>query len=153
MIIAILCQIIYARQTANSPNITSDTWPVAISTQLAQCFGIITACSPQFKPFMDSLRSTGMRIDGMTRYGTSQKGYGSQSASRVPTLHSRSRRLSEIHELVPLPAKDSHHQATVTTATGGHDWDAESQTSQSRIIREVRTWTVTDAPRSSGGIS
>ena len=118
MIIAILCQIIYARQTANSPNITSDTWPVAISTQLAQCFGIVTACSPQFKPFMDSLRSTGMRIDGMTRYGTSQKGYGSQSASRVPTLHSRSRRLSEIHELVPLPAKDSHHQATVTTAHG-----------------------------------
>lgn len=148
-----MCQIIYARQTVHSTNITADTWPVAISTQLAQCFSIVTACSPQFKPFMDSLRSTGMRIDGMTRYGTSQKGYGSQSASRMPTLRSRSRRLSEAHELVPLPAKDHQHQATVTTAGAGHDWDAESQTSQSRIIREVRTWTVTEAPRSSGGDS
>lgn len=153
VIVAILCQIIYARQTAHSTNITSDTWPVAISTQLAQCFSIVTACSPQFKPFMESLRSTGMRIDGMTRYGTSQKGYGSQSASRVPTLRSRSRHRSEVHELVSLPAKDNHHQATVTTAGAGYDWDAESQTSQSRIIREVRTFTVTDAPRSSGGES
>ncbi|KAH8422279.1 uncharacterized protein LDX57_000037 [Aspergillus melleus] len=153
VIVAILCQIVYARQTAHSTNITSDTWPVAISTQLAQCFSIVTACSPQFKPFMESLRSTGMRIDGMTRYGTSQKGYGSQSASRASTLGSRSRHRSEVHELVSLPAKDSHHQATVTTAGAGYDWDAESQTSQSRIIREVRTFTVTDAPRSSGGES
>ncbi|KAA8651162.1 uncharacterized protein ATNIH1004_000040 [Aspergillus tanneri] len=152
VIVAILCQIIYARQTLDSADPTSDTWPVTISTQVSQCFSIVTACSPQFKPFLDSLRSTGMRIDGMTRYGTSQKGYGSQSTSRVPTLHSRNRRRSEAHEMAPIIAKDTH-QTTVTSPGMRRDWDAESQTSQTRIIREVRTWTITEDPRSSGGDS
>ncbi|KAE8417379.1 hypothetical protein BDV36DRAFT_256811 [Aspergillus pseudocaelatus] len=145
VIIMIVCQLVYATKTADSPDPSHETWPVAISTQLVQSLSIVTACSPQFKPFLDSLRSTGMRLDGMTSYGHSQKGYGSYAASRA-----RSRRgtdHSDAHELVPLPMQDTH-QATVTTSTPSLGWDGESQSSQTHIIHEIRTWTVTEVRRS-----
>ncbi|KAG2415088.1 hypothetical protein HFD88_006279 [Aspergillus terreus] len=150
VIAAILCQLIYARKTAHTPDPTSDTWPVAVSTQLAQCLSVVTACSPQFKPFLDSLRSTGMRVDGMSRYNKSY-GYGSNLGSRVrtATANTRSRRRSDANELMPIQLKETQspthtHQATVTTMGAAQDWDAESQSSQTRIIREVRTFTVTE---------
>ncbi|KAL4895746.1 hypothetical protein BDV59DRAFT_191657 [Aspergillus ambiguus] len=146
VIIAILCQLIYSRKTLNTTDPTLDTWPVTISTQMVQCLSAITACSPQFKPFLDSLRSTGMRVDGMSRYNKSY-GYGSQSASRArtTTANTRSRPHSNVNELVPIPLKETH-QATVTTMGTAQEWDAESQSSQTRIIREVRTFTITEAP-------
>lgn len=122
---------------------------MAVSTQLAQCLSVVTACSPQFKPFLDSLRSTGMRVDGMSRYNKSY-GYGSNLGSRVrtATANTRSRRRSDANELMPIPLKEAQqthtHQATVTTMGAAQDWDAESQSSQTRIIREVRTFTVTE---------
>ncbi|KAF9890417.1 hypothetical protein FE257_006085 [Aspergillus nanangensis] len=152
VIVAILCQLIYAHRTSHTTDPTRDTWSVTVATQLAQCFSVSTACSPQFKPFLDSLQSTGMRIDGMSRYNKSYDGYGSYTNSRIrTTANSRTRPQSEINELVPIPLK-GRHQATVTLG-GSQDWDAESHSSQTHIIREVRTFTVTEAPRSSVGSS
>ncbi|KAE8163871.1 hypothetical protein BDV40DRAFT_287404 [Aspergillus tamarii] len=145
VIIMIVCQLVYATKTADSPDPSHETWPVAISTQLVQSLSIVTACSPQFKPFLDSLRSTGMRLGGMTSYGHSQKGYGSYSASRARSRRGTDR--SDAHELVPLPMQDTH-QATVTTSTPSLGWDGESQSSQTHIIHEIRTWTVTEVRRS-----
>ncbi|KAE8373573.1 hypothetical protein BDV26DRAFT_296803 [Aspergillus bertholletiae] len=146
VIIMIICQLVYARQTSESPDLTHETWPVAISTQLVQSLSIVTACAPQFKPFLDNLRSTGMRLGGMTSYGHSQKEYGSYSVTR-----GRSRRVtvpSDTHELVPLPEQDAH-QTTVTASRPSLGWDAESQSSQTHIIHETRTWAVTEVRRAS----
>ncbi|GMF76353.1 unnamed protein product [Aspergillus oryzae] len=145
VIIMIICQLVYASKTIDSPDPSHETWPVAISTQLVQSLSIVTACSPQFKPFLDSLRSTGMRLGGMTSYGHSQKGYGSYSASRARSRRGTVR--SDTHELVPLPMQDTH-QATVTISTPSLGWDGESQSSQAPIIHEIRTWTVTEVRRS-----
>ncbi|PKY03464.1 hypothetical protein P168DRAFT_318925 [Aspergillus campestris IBT 28561] len=141
VIVAILIQLIYASKTAHSTDVTFDTWPVAVATQLTQCLSIVTACSPQFKPFLDSLRSTGMSLEGKSRHGSSQKGYGSQTSTRFRRGISQ----SEAHELMPLPLRGTS-QTIVSTAGISPDSDAESQGSQSRIIREVRTWTITEAP-------
>lgn len=82
-----------------------------------------------------------MSLEGKSRYGSSQKGYGSQSSARFRRGISQ----SETHELMPLPLQGTN-QTVVSTAGISPDSDAESQGSQSRIIREVRTWTVTETP-------
>lgn len=143
VIAATICQLIYVNKTINSEDPTFDTWSATVSTQLVQCLSVVTACSPQFKPFMDSLRSTGMRIDGLTSYNmASTKRHGLSSLRYHSTFHG-----SEVHELTPVrPVKDTY-ETTVTASGAISDGDAESQSSQTHIIREVRTFTVTETVR------
>lgn len=141
VIIAIIFQIVYASQTAWG-DFTFDAWSVAISTQVAQTVSIVTACSPQFKPFLDSLESTGMGL-GMTssnNHGSKHRTYG---ISTFKTSRRTADTRSETHELVSVPHEETHR----TMVTSAPDDDAESQSSQTNIIRETRTWTVT------GGLS
>ncbi|KAJ5456637.1 hypothetical protein N7530_011911 [Penicillium desertorum] len=136
VIIAIIFQLAYPSQTS-SGDFTFDAWSVAIATQVAQAMSIVTACSPQFKPFLDSLQSTGMGL-GMTssnNNGSKHKTYG-MSTFRTSRRTADTR--SETHELVSVPHEGTH-RAMVTSAP---DEDAESQSSQSNIIVET-TWTVT----------
>ncbi|CAG8909247.1 unnamed protein product [Penicillium egyptiacum] len=132
VIVAIIFQLAYANQTT-SGDFTFDAWSVAISTQVAQAMSIVTACSPQFKPFLDSLQSTGMGL-GMTssNNGSKDRTYG---MSTFKTSRRTADTRSETHELVSVP--HGTHQAMVTS-----DEDAESQSSRSNIIVET-TWTVT----------
>ncbi|KAB8068297.1 hypothetical protein BDV29DRAFT_184782 [Aspergillus leporis] len=141
VIAGIIGQLVYTNKTTISINPTSATWSAIISTQIVQCLSVVTACSPQFKPFMDSLRSTGMRIDGMTTSNmTFTKRYGISSTRIKSTLHS-----NEDHDLAPIIK--GGHQITVTAAGAISECDAESQSSQTHIIREIRTFSVTESPR------
>lgn len=136
VIIAIIFQLVYARQTARG-DFTYDAWAVAVSTQVAQTVSILTACSPQFKPFLDSLQSSGMGL-GMTssnNYGSRHKTYGMSKTFRR-TADTR----SETHELVSVPREGINQ----TMVVSGPDADAESQSSRSNMIMETRTWTVTE---------
>jgi hypothetical protein len=138
-VVAVICQLVYAGQTKDTKDPSWDTWTVAISTQLAQALSIITSCSPQFKPFLDSLRSSGMSL-GDSSYGSKQRTYGATSYQKSSrTGHTHDTR-SDTHELVTMNA-DSMNYTTVVSAV---DCDSESQSSQAQIIREVRTWTVTE---------
>lgn len=142
VIIAIICQLAYASHTSSSSDSTFDTWTVAVSTQMAQGLSIVTACAPQFKPFLDNLRSSGMGL-GMSSYD----GYGSKHKTYGMSTFKASRRTqdtrSDTHELVSLPREETHR----TVVTSAPDDDAESQSSQSNIIVETRTWTVTEGLR------
>jgi hypothetical protein len=142
VIIAIICQLAYASQLPSSSDSTFDSWAVTVSTQVAQTLSIVTACSPQFKPFLDNLRSSGMGL-GMT-----SSNYGSKHRTYAVSTFKNSRRMqgtqgSETHELVSMP-----HQGTETIVTSTREDDNESQSSQSRIIMETRTWTVTGGVQS-----
>ncbi|KXG47464.1 uncharacterized protein PGRI_013340 [Penicillium griseofulvum] len=142
VIIAIICQLAYASQLHSSSDSTFESWAVAVSTQVAQTLSIVTACSPQFKPFLDNLRSSGMGL-GMT-----SSNYGSKHRTYAVSTFKNSRRMqgtqgSETHELVSMP-----HQGTETVVTSTREDDNESQSSQSRIIMETRTWTVTGGVQS-----
>lgn len=110
-----------------------------MSTQVAQTVSIVTACSPQFKPFLDSLQSSGMGL-GLTssnNHGSKHKTYG---MTTFKTFRRTADTRSETHELVSVPHEGTN-QAMVTSAP---DEDAESQSSRSNIIMETRTWTVTE---------
>lgn len=144
VVIAIICQLAYAKDTKGSGDPSWDTWTVVVSTQMTQGLSIVTACSPQFKPFLDSLRSSGMSLGG-TSYGSRQRTYAG-TTYKVSRGHRTGETPSETHELVTMPG-DTVNQTIVTSSP---DCDAESQTSQSQIIREVRTWTVTETRREYG---
>lgn len=137
VIIAIIFQLVYATETSEG-DYTYDAWTLTISTQVAQCVSIVTACSPQFKPFLDSLQSSGMGF-GMTssnNHGSKQKTYGTTFKTFRRTADTQ----SETHELVSV----SHEGTNQTLVTSAPDEDAESQSSRANIIMETRTWTVTE---------
>lgn len=76
---------------------------------------------------------------GDSGYGSKQRTYGGTSSHKLSRAgHTRDAQ-SDTHELITINA-DSTNYTTVTSAV---DCDAESQSSQAQIIREVRTWTVT----------
>lgn len=138
VIIAIIFQIVYASQTSQG-DFPYDAWTLTMSTQVAQTVSIVTACSPQFKPFLDSLQSSGMGL-GMTssnNYGSKHKTYG---MTTFKTFRRTADTRSETHELVSVP----HEETNQTMVTSAPDVDAESQSSRTNIIMETRTWTVTE---------
>ncbi|KAB8248158.1 hypothetical protein BDV35DRAFT_174795 [Aspergillus flavus] len=148
VILAIIGQLVYANRTIDSSDQISDTWPLAICTQLTQCLSVVTACSPQFKPFMDSLRSTGLRVDAITRHDTSHIGYNHSSPPVKSQSHSQDQSGAEVHELTSI-GRNKSYRHTTTIITAKRDSDAGSDSSEAHIIREVRTWAVTASPRSS----
>lgn len=148
MIIAIIGQLAYAHRTIDSSDPISGTWPLAICTQLTQCLSVVTACSPQFKPFMDSLRSMGLRIDGITRQDTSRVGYNHSSVGMKSQLQSQDHASAEVHEMTSI-GRNKSYRHTTTILTTKRDSDGDSDSSEVHIIREVRTWAVTASPRNS----
>ncbi|KAL5355609.1 hypothetical protein BJX96DRAFT_141554 [Aspergillus floccosus] len=135
VVIATVIEIIYTRDVRHSTDPTYDYCSVTVVSQVVQCASIVTACWGQLKPFLNQLKSNGLRIQGVEYQYSSMKGQSSRSYGRSGTHHSR----EDCHELVPTASR-GQHLATVSAAPG---WDAHSQSSQTGIIRETRTWLVT----------
>ncbi|KAJ1710652.1 hypothetical protein G4B11_002064 [Aspergillus flavus] len=148
VIAASACQAFYANQVVESPDPTFDTSLFTISTQVAQCLGLITCCSPQMKPFIESLRSFGFYVDGRPRHGS--------SGVRHDELLARPRKQEDLfhqqHELGTISPFNSSYQTAVTASPSKRDWDAGSQSSQAHIIHEIRTWTVTESVKNTSPV-
>ena len=143
--IATICQLAYAERLKSTTDPSWDAWAVTICTQMVQALSIVTACSPQFKPVLDSLRSSGMGIGGSS-YGSRQRTYAYGTHYKASRAIRTNDTRSDTHELVPMPEPRSQ---TVVTTTPEADNDAESQSSGSQIIRETRTWQITESRRDS----
>ncbi|OOF90396.1 hypothetical protein ASPCADRAFT_400843 [Aspergillus carbonarius ITEM 5010] len=105
-------------------------WEAAVCAQVVQCLGIIVACVPHLKPFMDGLQSTGLRMYYLPGETSRRGEYGYSSKGGTTG-----------HELSGLPGVVN--STTVFADQRQTDWDDTlSQNSQSHIIRETRTWVV-----------
>ncbi|GMG27558.1 unnamed protein product [Aspergillus oryzae var. brunneus] len=148
VIAASACQAFYANQVVESPDPTFDTSLFTISTQVAQCLGLITCCSPQMKPFIESLRSFGFYVDGRPRHGS--------SGVRHDELLARPQKQEDLfhqqHELGTISPFNSSYQTAVTASPSKREWDAGSQSSQAHIIHEIRTWTVTESVKNTSPV-
>ncbi|BCS25686.1 uncharacterized protein APUU_50397S [Aspergillus puulaauensis] len=150
----LLAQITLIHKTIHSPDPTSHTWPVAVCTQLALCLSNVTASAPQFVPILRSLQSTGMRLDGITRYTHTSSSNAQDSRSRYFFSASASARRTRAESGLEL--EDFPLASTRTTVTGGYegytlddrvreeDKDDGSQSSQAGIIRATRTFGITE---------
>ncbi|KAG2014504.1 hypothetical protein GB937_006730 [Aspergillus fischeri] len=134
VIIATIIEIVFSRDVRHSTDPTYDYCPTTIVSQVVQCASIVTACWGQLKPFLNQLKSNGLRIQGVEYQYSTGKGQSSRSYGRSGTNHSR----EEHHELVPVASGQN-----LTTVSASPAWDADSQSSQTGIIRETRTWVVT----------
>ncbi|GIK00962.1 hypothetical protein Aspvir_004992 [Aspergillus viridinutans] len=140
---ALMAQVYFIHRTINSSDATSETWSVTVASQLVQCLSIMTTSAPQFIPFLRQLQSTGMRLDGLTRYTISSHHKSSRSRYYLSTDRRRTGNESS-HELDNIPLATTKTVVTSNLNGSEDDHDNESQSSQTGIIREIRTWTVTE---------
>jgi hypothetical protein len=146
-----IIQIVLLNQASASRNPTFDLWPFVTSTQAIQCISFVTACIPYLKPFLKSLESGLFRADDLHGFGTTFMDSQSRGASSSKGLSSKGK-TSLSTKIKSLPSlnleldtlSSAQLQYTASTATGGkhHGWHRLSQSSQSRMITETRSWTV-----------
>jgi len=119
-----------------------------------QNLGIITACIPYIKPFLESLESGMIRTDDLRRRGDGVYASGSNShimnnlssGTGISKKSSPSRFDCSQSRPIAQPGAPSADQdyTTITSASPRqnrhNEWDAESQRSSSRIIKQTTTW-------------
>lgn len=139
-----------------------------MSTLLAQCLGIVSACILYLKPFLKSLNSGMMRNDDLrrreeTNVSSSHKKYASKT--KATPKKKMSRLLNSVTDissattiakdgnfppnLKGIPLKDypmrndlrNDHQVSVVAQPGTNEWEATSQLSRSNMIRQTKTFT------------
>ncbi|KAL9129042.1 MAG: hypothetical protein Q9217_002412 [Psora testacea] len=150
-----------------STDLTFDLWQVVLCTEIVQALSIITACIPYLKPFLEALDTGMIRVDAMPRskiYGLSSYTLTSHSENKKnPSSGNRSQfppKPTKIQPLKTLPAETVYAyganvegQSAVVSSDGPQtDPDAESQSSQSRIIKKTIGWTVSDERPQPAGV-
>ena len=136
---------------------TFDCWPFVVTAEVIQCLAILTACIPYLKPFMESMESGLIRADDLRRRGVhgNSNGYGNSKNSKG-SKSSKNFNFS-------LPLKDRLTSSTNNTRSGNGEnastafavfdrntnqhlsteWDEESRSSRSKIIKQTKSWGIT----------
>ncbi|KAF7889638.1 uncharacterized protein EAF02_002053 [Botrytis sinoallii] len=155
VIAAVSCQLFYLNQKIEDP--TFDPWRTTICNQIVQCLSIITACVPYLKMFLNSLESGLLRLDDLRRRGgratEDDRDFNrNASDSRGIKKSKTAKKISQILGFTSWGNLESQklsefapgHLATQSNAVlavdEGNLWDGQSESSQSRIITEPRTW-------------
>nr|KMM73527.1 hypothetical protein CPAG_09815 [Coccidioides posadasii RMSCC 3488] len=146
VVVVVALQLYFLNQVPDTSNATFDYWQMTICTQILQSLAVVTACMPFLKPFLDSLESGLLRADDQYRRSTAKGSYRyNLSGSKSSARRAARREAGEFNELGVLSSNHGRarngHGSQVES--GGVDWDeSNSQSSQSRIIKETRTFTV-----------
>ncbi|WEW55539.1 hypothetical protein PRK78_000970 [Emydomyces testavorans] len=146
VVAAVVLQLYFFNQVRDTKNATFDYWRMSVCTQIIQSLAVVTACIPFLKPFLDSLESGLLRADDQYHRSTAKGSYrynlsGSKSSGRKAFRKDT----EEFNELGVLSSKRSRGRNGHGTQveSGVVDWDdCNSQSSESRIIKETRTITV-----------
>lgn len=145
-----MAQMVFTNRAANTTDPSFHLWKIILINQIVLTVSITTACIPYLRPFLDSVESGLLRSDDLRRRGLEGSyGYKSQpsrKSSSVPLSTVKSKR-SETKVPTsdnPIPLRPAQDNAAVTTVQADiSGWeDAQSTSSQSRIIRYTNTWTV-----------
>ncbi|KAI4237155.1 MAG: hypothetical protein LQ349_002048 [Xanthoria aureola] len=73
IIVAVIAQLAYFNSAISSKDVTYQLWSEIVCTQVTQSLGIITACVPYLRPFLQNLQSGMVRRDDFR--GTRRTGY------------------------------------------------------------------------------
>ncbi|KAL4794300.1 hypothetical protein BDV19DRAFT_390361 [Aspergillus venezuelensis] len=152
VILPLIAEIILT-QDAHRTDPTYASCYAQIASQVVQSASILTACWGQVKPFLNQLKSNGLRIRGV-EYDSSyplssgrKQSHGSGNSGRIQ---------GENYNLVPVTMGQTETtvQATSTSGSSSQWWDRETVTDMERdsrspsyssrtaIIRETRSWAV-----------
>ncbi|KAI1907712.1 hypothetical protein LOZ53_003376 [Ophidiomyces ophidiicola] len=145
VVVAVALQLYFLNQVQNTKNATFDYWRMSICTQIVQALAVVTACIPFLKPFLDSLESGLLRADDQYRRSTKGSYRYNLSGSKASGKKATRKDPDDFNELGVLSSKRgrARHGHGTQVESGVVDWDeCNSQSSQSRIIKETRTFTV-----------
>lgn len=152
VVAAVIFQLIVTNGRLNSLDSTFDYWPIAVSMSISECLSIVTACIPYLKPFMDSLESGRIRGDNVhprdtssqaSKYGVYRRSGPSSKNSKSPTKNSVQRdNQVELDFMAKAVVPTTTPSVTAARARESAECDAESHSSQTQIIKQVKTWGV-----------
>lgn len=121
---------------------------------LVQSLGIMTACAPYLKPFLDSLESGLIRSDDIRRRanatGKSTTGYGRQDGFSLASQSKHAPATPNELQVLGHPNATVTASITVKKTDSGGDWETGSHSSQVKLIKQVKTWKVTSSPGPTG---
>jgi hypothetical protein len=151
----------------NVSDISYDQWLVQIAMALAQTLAIVTACVPYLKPFMDGLESGMIRSDDLLRRTEvpGKRGVYPYGRDRKSPLNSAiSKRLSKMsnptrpvkphpHEMDPIKSAIINTVSVEANPYHERDWDVGSDSSQTKIIKQTRSWGVVSSDAAELGMS
>ncbi|KAK3172404.1 hypothetical protein OEA41_005725 [Lepraria neglecta] len=133
VIASAIAQLAYLHRASGTADFTYRLWPVVLCNQLVQNIGIVTACVPYIKPFLESLESGMIRTDDLRRRGVVTSAYGYSSFSKTsggrpagpPAASSSSYKLSQLLSRTAgasvSPSRDSSTVNTVASAGDSND--------------------------------
>lgn len=134
--VASICKLVYWNKIGGSEDLSFDTWPVTICTQSIQCLSIASFCFLFLKPLFQTLETGFIRSDELRRKGQ-RNPEGSFSLSGM----SSGQKASTVRNL-QTPTQTGNHYTTAIALDDTGGWDGGSQTSETHIIRETRTWAI-----------
>ena len=146
-------QLALVNKAYEAPNQTYNICALTICTQLTQTLSITIAGVPYLKPFIDSMESGFLRTDDLRRRGTKGlNGYGTAETGDTKGSSKSDRKTIDPNSasiaLKRLGNPSEAEQDNVTTIQAGRrDWDGESQTSRSNMIKKTTNWSIDIAPR------
>lgn len=149
---AAACKLVFLQRTRSSDDPLLDSWTVTVCTQTIQCLSIVSACFLYLKPFLDSIESGFISNEDMRRQATiaqTQQRADTPSALNASFAAGKTKRAGITTIGLRNMAKGRH----ATTITAGHLLNRDetgSQDSQSRIIKETRTFSVEESNGNSG---
>lgn len=137
------------------------SWTFALLVMVIQTLGIVTACGPYLKPFLDSINSGMIGNDDIRRRqgGTTKDYYAKDSKGSKQSKSSkrsgrglfsgRGKEESKIDEeselgIVKHQVSSQGHKVQVSSAAKGEgeEWEVGSQSSRAKIIRQTTTYRV-----------
>ena len=144
----------------STSDFTYQLWPIALCNQVVQAMGIVVSCIPYIKPFLESLESGMIRTDDLRRlrvtgvygYHGPSKRSGRTKSYKLGDIISSASKTTPTQRMTGAAGAENidgivsegRNFATATAILPGgseeRDWDAESQRSSSRIIKQTRTW-------------
>jgi hypothetical protein len=149
-IAAIAAQIVITAQRARTNDYTLNLWALSLCSQFVQCCIITTSCVPYLKPFFHSLQSGALGNEEVVRqtiheqydYDINHRDRKAENSKDSKTTASNSTKSHPMIYLQNLRSKLNGPSNEVNISAVGREDDAKSQTSQSRMITETRTWDV-----------
>ena len=131
VIAAAIAQIAYLNRSSTALDPTFESWPAVLCAQIVQNLGIITACIPYLKPFLESLESGLIRSDDLRQRTEGSHGEHSAKSSRA-----KGRQRSSSLERLALKTLGGE----VTTTAVRNNGEVEKGTMSPMTIRETKTW-------------
>ncbi|TAQ86144.1 hypothetical protein B7494_g5541 [Chlorociboria aeruginascens] len=136
---AVITHLYFQWRLKSSDDTTSQKWPQIVASQTIQSMNVVTACIPYLKPFYESLQSGMLGNDDLRRrqgslHDTHLYSGGSGFSGKAGVFHSRSKQTSDKYGNTSI--------ALSNLSTAPKRNSAESQSSQSNIIKKTQTFTV-----------